>query len=370
MTAKNKENFLFHLHNELHRIGIDDNEDIFADFEEHFRASAEQGYTEEETCAKLGDVKEIARSYIDIDSSKINSIVANAIEDSRPHVSLTKPGRSTPVSLAKPADAPAEETAVEDAPKTEIITEQPEAIREITPEHIAAEQPAPSAPVKTTPINAAAPSDAATHAVLPVIPLPAVTETNTDSQRVITPEHIAAEQPAPSSVPMPSGSNDSDIRTAPKSEPKPAAEIPQPVEASHGNEQPKDEHKAELPNIDNDDGKGGFRWSDLKGRSLDVNTGKLIGVLCVDLFVLSWALPLLASIIWNFLFFVVFGLVRFGFSQFWGVSVFHQLSRIFLCAGLFSLSVVLFMLWTKMVKGFIHIIKKVVINHVKALYNL
>jgi len=79
MTAKNKEDFLFNLHNELHRIGVEDSKDIFADFEEHFRASAEQGYTEEETCAKLGDVKEIARSYIDIESTMINSIVANAI---------------------------------------------------------------------------------------------------------------------------------------------------------------------------------------------------------------------------------------------------------------------------------------------------
>ena len=43
MTANNKEDFLFQLHNELHRIGIDANDDIFADFEEHFKASANEG---------------------------------------------------------------------------------------------------------------------------------------------------------------------------------------------------------------------------------------------------------------------------------------------------------------------------------------
>ena len=76
MIAKNKGDFLYNLHNELHRIGIDDDEEIFADFEEHFKASQEEGFTEEETCEKLGDVKEIARNYLDIQSTRINSIVA------------------------------------------------------------------------------------------------------------------------------------------------------------------------------------------------------------------------------------------------------------------------------------------------------
>ena len=57
MIAKNKGDFLYNLHNELHRIGIDDDEEIFADFEEHFKASQEEGFTEEETCEKLGDVE-------------------------------------------------------------------------------------------------------------------------------------------------------------------------------------------------------------------------------------------------------------------------------------------------------------------------
>ena len=47
MIAKNKGDFLYNLHNELHRIGIDDDEEIFADFEEHFKASQEEGFTEE-----------------------------------------------------------------------------------------------------------------------------------------------------------------------------------------------------------------------------------------------------------------------------------------------------------------------------------
>lgn len=37
MIAKNKGDFLYNLHNELHRIGIDDDEEIFADFEDTSR---------------------------------------------------------------------------------------------------------------------------------------------------------------------------------------------------------------------------------------------------------------------------------------------------------------------------------------------
>ena len=101
MIAKNKGDFLYNLHNELHRIGIDDDEEIFADFEEHFKASQEEGFTEEETCEKLGDVKEIARNYLDIQSTRINSIVAGALENQR-RVSLTKPGEKLPPSGSTP----------------------------------------------------------------------------------------------------------------------------------------------------------------------------------------------------------------------------------------------------------------------------
>ena len=57
MIAKNKGDFLYQLHNELHRIGIDNDDEIFADFEAHFKASEEAGIPEEETCEKLGDVE-------------------------------------------------------------------------------------------------------------------------------------------------------------------------------------------------------------------------------------------------------------------------------------------------------------------------
>ena len=132
MIAKNKGDFLYNLHNELHRIGIDDDEEIFADFEEHFKASQEEGFTEEETCEKLGDVKEIARNYLDIQSTRINSIVAGALENQR-RVSLTKPGEKLPADLSLVGG------------QTDAASAETPALREYTPAHIA-EETVPASP--------------------------------------------------------------------------------------------------------------------------------------------------------------------------------------------------------------------------------
>lgn len=343
MTAKNKDDFLFQLHHELHRIGVDDNEDIFADFEEHFRASAEQGMTEEETCAKLGDVKEIARSYIDIDSTMINSIVANAIEDSRPHVSLTKPGRSTPVWVpAERLSLPAADA--ENAP-----------IRELTPEHIAEEQPAPSiSTAAQEPIREITPEHIAEEQ-----PAPSVSTAASEPAREVTPQHITQEQPTASQQAA--------------SEPKQVFDAI-PVSPTHtgycGTSSTDNSHKAEIPPQQHK-GKEGFKWSDIKGRKPDINVGKLIVQVVLDLCVYSWALPTLASLIFGFITTVVFGVGGAALGAiFGGFSVFHFLSNIFLGAGLVALTVLLALLGVKMVKGFIKIIKAIVIAHVKAIYNL
>ena len=162
MIAKNKGDFLYNLHNELHRIGIDDDEEIFADFEEHFKASQEEGFTEEETCEKLGDVKEIARNYLDIQSTRINSIVAGALENQR-RVSLTKPGEKLPADLSLVGG------------QTDAAPAETPAIREYTPEHIA-EETVPASPR----INLVKPEAPAQEA-----------------PREYTPEHIACEPEAP-----------------------------------------------------------------------------------------------------------------------------------------------------------------------------
>ncbi len=306
MTAKNKDDFLFQLHNELHRIGVDDNEEIFADFEEHFRASAEQGYTEEETCEKLGDVKEIARSYVDIESTALNSILANAIEDARPHVSLTKPGRDYPASVPLPVEH----------------TEQP--VREFTPEHIAEEQPSPSQPVSS--IREFAPEHIAEEAIPEKAPA--------GSERSCTPEHTQPEQP--------------------KSEPHTA-------DTSHTAELPKQENTAKTS------GESSFKFSDLQGRSPNVNVSKLVVQIVLDVFLYSWLLPLICSVIVWLFSTVVVGLVGSVFSM--SLPLF-AISKIFLVVALVSLTVLVVMLGIQLVKALISLIKNIVIGHIKAIYDL
>ena len=336
MTAQNKEDFLFKLHTELHRIGVDDQDEIFADFEEHFRASAEQGMTEEETCAKLGDVKEIARNYVDIESTAINSILANAIEEKRPHVSLRKPGRDVPAaSVEQPPEQPAS------------FTEPPAPIREITPEHIAVEPSPVSAPSASPKINITKPTEQAQQIPQPVQSAP--------QPREVTPQHSAQELP-----PMQS-----------------AAIFPEPESSRSGSTTPQtgtsapenDPHQAELPPQSETDKKG-FRFSDLKGRHIDINFGKLAVQICLDIFIYSWALPALASLIIGFISAAVIGLGTAAITQLFSDNMFHLLSRIFLSAGLGSLCVLMGCLGIKMVKGFVHIIKSIIIAHVKALYDL
>lgn len=321
MTAKNKDDFLFQLHNELHRIGVDNSEEIFADFEEHFRASAEQGLSEEQTCENLGDIKEIARSYVDIESTAINSILANAIEDARPHVSLTKPGRDFPASVPVQAEEP----------------EQPVSIREYTPEHIAEEQPAPSQPVSS--IREFTPEHIAQE--------PDHTAAETTSERSYTPEHNAPEQPAPE-----------------KEEPA-AQSIPTP-------EQQKTQaaHTAELPKQDGTNGKkneNSFRFSDLKGMTPNINAGKLIGQILMDVLLWSWLVPMLVSITCSIFGTAVGGIFGIIFNT---ILPFHPLSKIFLGVGLFSLGILIILFGVQMIKWIIKLIKFIVVGHIKAIYDL
>lgn len=124
MKATNKHEFFELLEIELNRIGIEDTADIFADFEEHFSDSAMQGIPEDVTAEKLGDIKEIARSYLNLESSRINSIMARDIEHRK--VSLTKPGRGVPADLS----------LIEGSARDTINSDN---IREYTPQHYSGE---------------------------------------------------------------------------------------------------------------------------------------------------------------------------------------------------------------------------------------
>lgn len=319
MIAKNKGDFLYNLHNELHRIGIDDDEEIFADFEEHFKASQEEGFTEEETCEKLGDVKEIARNYLDIQSTRINSIVAGALENQR-RVSLTKPGEKLPADLSLVGG------------QTDAAPAETPAIREYTPEHIA-EETVPASPR----INLVKPEAPAQEA-----------------PREYTPEHIAPEQPAP------------DAQGASGSIPKQTDERYQYNSTSRQGEVPPQC----VPPVGKHAKDGGFKFSDVKGMKPNCNAGKLITCIVLDVLLWSWLIPLVISMIFGGLGSMAMGLLNGGFDQIFGVSQFHPLSRIFLGTGMISGAVLVGCGICGLFKAVFHWVKAIVMDHVKAIYGL
>lgn len=342
MIAKNKGDFLYNLHNELHRIGIDDDEEIFADFEEHFKASQEEGFTEEETCEKLGDVKEIARNYLDIESTRINSIVAGALENQR-RVSLTKPGEKFPADLS-------------------LVKEQPEetpAIREYTPEHIA-EETVPNVPTSPR-INLAKPESPAQDAPaespreytpehIAYEPEPPRASTSPEQSRAMpeyTPQHNAAEQPAPGDIPK-----QTDERYQYNSTSRQGEIPPQCVP-------PVGEHAKD----------GGFHFKDVKGMKANVSVGKLITCIVLDVCLWSWLIPMVISCIFGGLGSMALGLVTGGFAEL-GSGQYHVLSRIFLCSGMVSGGVLVGCAVFGLCKAVFHWIKAIVISHVKAIYGL
>lgn len=140
MIAENKTEFFEELERELQRLGVEDTSELFADLEEHFAEGERRGISESEVCRELGSIKEIARSCLDLKSSAINSMMAHEVSRKKA-VSLTKPGRDVPAdpSLAKPKESPKES--------------QEDAVRSVTPEHIA-EEVIPNSPNSVAPESA------------------------------------------------------------------------------------------------------------------------------------------------------------------------------------------------------------------------
>lgn len=125
MIAENKAEFFEQLGVELKRLGVEETTELMSDFEEHFSEGTRRGLSEEEVCRELGNIREIARSCLDIKSSMINSMVARDVQ--RKKVSLTKPGRSVPAdpSLAASSDS--------------VSKQDEDCVRPYTPEHSSAE---------------------------------------------------------------------------------------------------------------------------------------------------------------------------------------------------------------------------------------
>lgn len=109
------------------------------------------------------------------------------------------------------------------------------------------------------------------------------------------------------------------------------------------------------------------------------DAGKIVGVLCVDLFIFSWALPVLASLV-TALFacafsfacsgvMILIGGMTMGFADVstWFSSGFSPVSTVLLGALIVTGSILLFLLSVKAATGFINIILRIVNWHSRAI---
>ena len=115
--------------------------------------------------------------------------------------------------------------------------------------------------------------------------------------------------------------------------------------------------------------KGGFKFTDIKGLKPNVNAGRLIGCIMLDLFLWSWLIPMVISIIFGVIGAAALSLFTGGLTQL-GNEYFNIISRILLCIGMVSGSVLVGCVIFGLCKAVFHWIKHIVIDHVKAIYDL
>ncbi len=398
-----KDDFLFQLRNELSRIGIEEQEDIIADFEEHFKASAGVGISEEETCRKLGDVKEIARNYLDFRSSRINSMVAREVEAERPRVSLTKPGQSVPADLSlKNEEQPIREYTPEHNSEEIYPNANGEAapLPSYTPRHISAEeipegtqstqsaqnaQNSQSAQSTQNAQNTQSAADqtlggalgaagkaladaavTAGHAVADAFSREEVRNAGRSMADAMKNAGHAAAEAVKSAAEQ--AKSEHEARQA-QHEDRAAQDIPRPVEnPSRYNSEGGVSENYFGAKADNSE-KSDNIFSDIKGMKMNPNAGKLFGQILMDVLLWSWLLAMLIGIdisIYSGGAALVVGAV----SALFGASGLGFISSLFLTVFLGSLGLIIILLGVLLTKGIIGIVKNIVIGHVKALYDL
>lgn len=397
MKATSKQEFFELLGYELNRIGIEDTAEIFADFEEHFADGAMRGLPEGETAESLGDIKEIARSYLNLESSRLNSIMARDVE--RKRVSLTKPGYSVPADLS---------LAKNDGSQNIQDILNSDNIRSITPEHISSEvypeaptstganpQSAYSQPTGSQNVYGTTSTEQATSDNVGGTSAQSTTASGEKSVGEAFSEagraavdaakvtgHAIAEAFSNGKVKTAVSEAGKTAAEAVKSASKSAQDAINKAKAEHkskheekSNAQYSDKYAEDVaPTAEQsttytaEQPKKYTKISDFNGMKADINRGKLVLAIMLDVFLWSWLLPMLASLI----------ISAFGGSV--GIllgspveafnSGYNIISEIFLCVALASLGGILICISVQFVKLFIKLVKFVIVLHYKAVYNV
>lgn len=353
MIAKTKADFFDSLKYELERIGINLTDDIRIDFEEHFAECEEEGVPESEAAERLGDVKEIARNYLDLQSSRINSMVARDVERK---ISLTKPGQSVPADLSLLKD------------------KRNENMIEYTPEHFSDEiypqssssEPHGAAGKNGTSDNAqnAQPGNQGSKAN--------VGEAFSNAGNAIANAAKAAGSAIADAI------ENSGVKKAVKSAGENVANavkgVPRPNDSfrQNSNHERKGTIPAGQPGAKSS--KGGFRYVDIKNLKPNFKTNKFIGALLLDVFLWSWLLLLIIflvilAIIGGVAFFIAVGLPAVFHISLEYMHLYEAVT-FFLGIGYCSFGVIISVVGIMLIKPVISLIKFIVEMNLKAIYNL
>lgn len=402
MTANNKEEFFSLLENELKRIGVENYDEIKEDFEQHFEESAEQGISEEDTAFRLGDVKEIARNYLNLESSRLNSIIARDHENTGKKVSLTKPGQSVPADLS-----------LLDGKEIQ----NSDCIREYTPEHISAEiYPNRGAENNQSSQSLGGQQNSFTNNSSTSIPNNNFTSNSTNNSATNQANDVnsnvadafsnagkaVAEAARATGQALAEAFGKNGVKGAVINAGKTTADAVKIAGQSaadavknasqnakshkccknHGVPTPNDEFRENTNNSHTGtipDGagstvvlNGGFTFESIKGRQPNVNASKLVGAIMLDIFLWSWLVPLIFSAIIA-LFGAGIGLfVQNGIGTFCDFTNFqyHIISRIFLGVGFCALGGILMTIAGELFKPWIKLLKHIGMLHVKAIYDI
>jgi len=400
MKATSKQEFFELLGYELNRIGIEDTSEIFVDFEEHFSDGFIRGIPESEIAEGLGDIKEIARSYLNLESSRLNSIMARDIE--RNKISLTKPGRSVPADLSLVKDGNPTSQDIKDIMNSDNI-------RSYTPEHLS-EEIYPQAPTSTPSFGGAASQEkgasqgtnasrsasgnagsAAASAKEKTV-ADAFSEAGkaaVDAAKVAG--HAIADAFSANNVKSAVSEAGKTAANAVKTAGKSAAEAINKAKSEHEQKHAKASTKNHqsgaihceiYPDAGTTAGaesskskksekkeKPFSKISDFKGMKANVNSEKLVVAIVLDLFLWSWLLPTIAGLLIAMFFGGLKVMFEDGFGSF-ANNRYYYISRVFLCMGFCSLGGIICIVALWLIKLFLKLVKYIIILHYKAIYNI
>lgn len=366
MIAENKQEFFEQLERELERLGVEDSTELMSDLEEHFAESERRGVPESETCRELGSIAEIARSCLDLKSEAINSMVARDVV--RKRVSLTKPGHSVPADPTLAADAH-EDAADEDC------------VRSYTPEHIREEE-IPSAPQSAESVGGTS----------------AESSQGTESSANGTNVGATSGSAAPQSAECAQSAEKCGVferigRTVDaacdrageavnKAWNKAEKTLNKKTNEAERKFRPSDSYRKNVnnnrhggdipPQFQKAQTKGGGKFVDTTGLTPNVNAGRLIGEIILDVLLWGWLIPTLFALALA-AFAGALALVALGVVSILGefdFAPFHFVTRLLFALGFFNLAGFVLCIAPKVFKGAVSLVKHVFGRHLKAIYDI